>query len=122
MSLIYRPRGLTPVVVGACLMLPSVPVTASEEEREEDCLEQQTDCTSSAVEISRIRVEVGQTELKAGESTYGRELLETLPTGSGNLSDLLRINPATDFSRESSHSGQCVHPPWRDIDPWAVVL
>ena len=99
----FRPGVISPFLIGVSCMLPADPLLA--ETLEERCEEEQTDCADGNVEISRIKVEVGQGALKAGESRYDQQTLENLPTGAGNLSDLLRINPATDFSRTSSHSG-----------------
>lgn len=43
-------------------------------------------------------------EVTPGETTYSEETIEKSPTGEGNLSDLLRLNPNVDFSRDSDLS------------------
>lgn len=39
-----------------------------------------------------------------GVSVYNQKTIEAIPTGAGNLTDLLQINPAVDYSRSSSNS------------------
>ena len=43
-------------------------------------------------------------EVTPGETTYSEETIRKSPTGEGNLSDLLRLNPNVDFARESDLS------------------
>ena len=38
-------------------------------------------------------------DIATGVQVIDQALIEQLPTGEGNLADLLRINPAVDFSR-----------------------
>ena len=65
------------------------------------CRDNSTDTACPQV-LPAIKVR-GQA-LPAGLQVLNHELIEQLPTGEGNLADLLRINPAVDFSRSSRGS------------------
>ena len=72
---------------------------AAEEEQEEE--------KSASGETPTIPIEVEAKELRVqpGHTKYGEEVLRDMPLGDGHLSDLLRLNPAVDFARESDLSG-----------------
>ena len=72
---------------------------AAEEEQEEE--------KSASGETPTIPIEVEAKELRVqpGHTKYGEEVLRDMPLGDGHLSDLLRLNPAVDFARESNLSG-----------------
>ena len=71
---------------------------AEEEQEEEKSASDETPTIPIEVEAKELRVQPGHTK-------YGEEVLRNMPTGDGHLSDLLRLNPAVDFSRESDLSG-----------------
>lgn len=51
-----------------------------------------------------ITVEAEEPEVKPGKTTYRAEEIEEMPNGPAHLSDLLRANPAVDFSRDAGLS------------------
>ena len=69
----------------------------SEKETDEDSQEESTPQIEIVVKGLPI-------EVTPGETTYSEETIEKSPTGEGNLSDLLRLNPNVDFARESDLS------------------
>ena len=80
----------------ALLSLAAQPVLAQEtdnDEEEEEAL------------VVPIEVEAPELRVQQGRSEYNAEFIETMPTGQGDLADLLRMNPAVEFSRESDLSG-----------------
>ena len=75
---------------------------ASQNEQTEDENEDTKD--SESTRMIEIDVEATPIESAPGTTTYSAETIEKSPTGEGNLSDLLRLNPSVDFSRESNLS------------------
>ena len=51
-----------------------------------------------------IEVEAPELRVQQGRSEYNAEFIETMPTGQGDLADLLRMNPAVEFSRNADLS------------------
>ena len=80
----------------ALLSLAAQPVLAQETETEEE---------EEEALVVPIEVEAPELRVQQGRSEYNAEFIETMPTGQGDLADLLRMNPAVDFSRESELSG-----------------
>lgn len=80
----------------ALLSLAAQPVLAQESETEED---------EEEALVVPIEVEAPELRVQQGRSEYNAEFIETMPTGQGDLADLLRMNPAVEFSRESDLSG-----------------
>ena len=79
----------------ALLSLAAQPVLAQEtdnDEEEEEAL------------VVPIEVEAPELRVQQGRSEYNAEFIETMPTGQGDLADLLRMNPAVEFSRSSDLS------------------
>ena len=65
----------------------------------------QEDEAASAQEVTvPITVAAEELEVKPGKTTYTSQQIEELPVGPSHLSDLLRTNPAVDFSRNSGLS------------------
>lgn len=56
------------------------------------------------VEVVEIEVEATPIEISPGSTTYTEEAITETPSGEGNLADLLRLNPAVEFSRGSDLS------------------
>ena len=56
------------------------------------------------VEVVEIDVEATPIEIAPGTTTYTEEAIDEAPLGEGNLADLLRLNPAVEFSRSSDLS------------------
>jgi len=87
-------------VFAACLLLAVGPLPAQEnegggaEEPDED----------SDVAVVPIEVEAPELRVQQGRSEYNAEFIESMPTGQGDLADLLRMNPAVDFSRDADLS------------------
>lgn len=63
--------------------------------------EDDEDDESNVVEID---VEATPIEIEPGTTTYTEEAIGEAPLGEGNLADLLRLNPAVEFSRSSDLS------------------
>ena len=81
----------------ALLSLAAQPVLAQEtdnDEEEEEAL------------VVPIEVEAPELRVQQGRSEYNAEFIETMPTGQGDLADLLRMNPAVDFSRDADLSAR----------------
>ena len=51
-----------------------------------------------------IVVEADEPEVKPGKNTYSEQKIQEMPNGPAHLSDLLRANPAVEFSRDSGLS------------------
>ena len=79
----------------ALLSLAAQPVLAQESETEED---------EEEALVVPIEVEAPELRVQQGRSEYNAEFIETMPTGQGDLADLLRMNPAVDFSRDADLS------------------
>lgn len=62
---------------------------------------QEQEQTTDQVVTVPITVEVEEAEKEPGKTTYTSQQIEELPVGPSHLSDLLRTNPAVDFSRSS---------------------
>ena len=65
---------------------------------------QDTDEEQTAEITVPITVEAEVPEVKPGKTTYTAEEIEEMPNGPAHLSDLLRANPAVDFSRDAGLS------------------
>ena len=65
---------------------------------------QDTDEEQTAEITVPITVEAEEPEIKPGKTTYTAEEIEEMPNGPAHLSDLLRANPAVDFSRDAGLS------------------
>ena len=72
---------------------PAIAQETESDEEDEDAL------------VVPIEVEAPELRVQQGRSEYNAEFIETMPTGQGDLADLLRMNPAVDFSRDSDLSG-----------------
>ncbi len=75
---------------------PPKPTDSCRPESPDSCVRELSDITVTGREIA------------TGLQVIDKELIEQLPTGEGNLADLLRTNPAVDFSRNgrgSANSG-----------------
>ncbi len=81
----------------ACVLLVSLSVKA---QQEKDALPQ---AEAGTLEIP-VEIEARKIDSQPGHTHYDRETIEAMPTGDGHLSDLLRLNPAVDFARESDLS------------------
>ncbi|MCY3605775.1 MAG: TonB-dependent receptor plug domain-containing protein [Gammaproteobacteria bacterium] len=79
----------------ALLSLAAQPVLAQESETEED---------EEEALVVPIEVEAPELRVQQGRSEYNAEFIETMPTGQGDLADLLRMNPAVEFSRDADLS------------------
>lgn len=80
------------------LSLTGIPVQAygAEDEKNEQ--------ESEATHVIPIEVEAKELKVQPGHRKYGEETIQSMPTADGHLSDLLRLNPAVDFSRDSDLS------------------
>ena len=56
-----------------------------------------------AIEVP-VLVEAAEIEVQPGHVHYDAEFIRRIPGGEANLADLLRVNPAVDFSRDSALS------------------
>ena len=79
----------------ACLSITAQPVIAQETENDEE---------EEEALVVPIEVEAPQLRVQQGRSEYDAEFIENMPTGQGDLADLLRMNPAVEFSRDSDLS------------------
>lgn len=70
----------------------SAPEALDEDESEDDA------------QVIEVDVEATPIEIEPGTTTYTEEAISGAPLGEGNLSDLLRLNPAVEFSRSSELS------------------
>ena len=89
------------VTTGVTLTLLSLVLVAQNNQSEDETEETKAEDSTPLIEID---VEAAPIEVSPGETTYSEETIEKSPTGEGNLSDLLRLNPNVDFSRESDLS------------------
>lgn len=71
---------------------PTLAQEAEESEEEEEAL------------VVPIEVEAPELRVQQGRSEYDAEFIENMPTGQGDLADLLRMNPAVEFSRSDDLS------------------
>ena len=76
---------------------------ASQQDEEAAQGEQGTPSGDDALVVP-IEVEAPELRVQQGRSEYNTEFIETMPTGQGDLADLLRMNPAVDFSRDDGLS------------------
>ncbi len=74
----------------ACLCIAVQPILAQETENDEE---------EEEALVVPIEVEAPELRVQQGRSEYNAEFIENMPTGQGDLADLLRMNPAVDFSR-----------------------
>ncbi len=82
-------------VLGYLLLAIAPPLHAEEAENEE----------AAETPVIPIKVEAAEISTQPGHTKYDAEVIQNMPTGDSHLSDLLRLNPAVDFSRESDISG-----------------
>ncbi|MDE0443154.1 MAG: Plug domain-containing protein [Gammaproteobacteria bacterium] len=66
--------------------------------------EQEDSATEEEVIEVPVLVEAAEIEVQPGHVQYDAEFIAALPGGDSNLADLLRVNPAVDFARESDLS------------------
>ncbi|MBV0933763.1 TonB-dependent receptor plug domain-containing protein [Marinobacterium weihaiense] len=93
-------HALSPIII----MLTGLSTAVVQAETAEHCRDPQPQTCSQ--ELPSVTI-TGH-ELATGVQVIDQVLIEQLPTGEGNLADLLRINPAVDFSRNgrgSANSG-----------------
>ena len=88
-------------IAGCVLTLLCVGLVAQNDQSEDENDQTSANDDSRLIEID---VEAAPIEVTPGETTYSEETIEKSPTGEGNLSDLLRLNPNVDFARESDLS------------------
>lgn len=79
----------------ALLAIAAQPTLAQETENEEE---------EEEALVVPIEVEAPELRVQQGRSEYDADFIETMPTGQGDLADLLRMNPAVDFSRDADLS------------------
>ncbi|MBA4502940.1 TonB-dependent receptor plug domain-containing protein [Marinobacterium marinum] len=93
-----------PSIVALLTGLYGASANAQTTQTNENCTDrQQHSCVQTLPEVT-----VTGQNLATGVQVLDHALIEQLPTGAGNLADLLRINPAVDFSRKgrgSTNSG-----------------
>ena len=66
---------------------------------------QENDEDEDTAEITvPITITAEQPEVNPGKTSYSETVIQSIPTGPAHLSDLLRMNPAVDFSRDSGLS------------------
>ena len=83
-----------PAILLACLPFAVQPLLAQEQDAQQDGDEQEEEAL-----VVPIEVEAPELRVQQGRSEYNSEFIENMPTGQGDLADLLRMNPAVDFSR-----------------------
>ena len=83
----------------ACLPFAFQPLFAQEQNAQQDGEEQEEEAL-----VVPIEVEAPELRVQQGRSEYNAEFIENMPTGQGDLADLLRMNPAVDFSRDDDLS------------------
>ena len=88
-----------PAILLACLPFAVQPLFAQEQDDQQDVDEQEEEALVVPIEIEAPELRVQQ-----GRSEYNAEFIENMPTGQGDLADLLRMNPAVEFSRSSDLS------------------
>lgn len=96
MSILFSRLSVGATLIFLCSTL------VSQNDQTDDETEDATD--AKPTRLIEIDVEATPIEVAPGETTYSEETIEQSPTGEGNLSDLLRLNPNVDFSRESNLS------------------
>ena len=79
----------------SCLVLAPPPAYSEDEENEQE---------SEAAHEIPIEVEAKELKAQPGHRKYGEETIQSMPTADGHLSDMLRLNPAVDFSRDGDLS------------------
>ena len=85
-----------PAILLACLPFAVQPLLAQEQDAQQDGDEQEEEAL-----VVPIEVEAPELRVQQGRSEYNSEFIENMPTGQGDLADLLRMNPAVDFSRSA---------------------
>ena len=88
-----------PAILLACLPFAVQPLFAQEQEAQQDAEEQEEEAL-----VVPIEVEAPELRVQQGRSEYNAEFIENMPTGQGDLADLLRMNPAVEFSRNADLS------------------
>ncbi|MCY4340581.1 MAG: TonB-dependent receptor plug domain-containing protein [Gammaproteobacteria bacterium] len=87
-------------ILAACLLLaPPLSIFAQQPEPESDA-----DSDEGEAVVVPIDVEAPELRVQQGRSEYNADFIETMPTGQGDLADLLRMNPAVEFSRSADLS------------------
>ena len=82
-------------LAAASFALMGLAIQAQEQESE--------DPTEQEITVP-VYVGAEEPDTEPGKNTYSEEVIQAMPNGPGHLSDLLRINPAVDFSRDSGLS------------------
>ena len=100
-----RPASLrTTVTFGLFAVLFALAIEAAEDEPGEIDEDQSESATEEgAIEVP-VLVEATEIEVQPGHTRFDTEFIRAMPGGEANLADLLRANPAVDFSRESDLS------------------
>ena len=88
-----------PAILLACLPFAVQPLFAQEQDAQQDGGEQEEEAL-----VVPIEVEAPELRVQQGRSEYDAEFIENMPTGQGDLADLLRMNPAVEFSRDDDLS------------------
>ena len=88
-----------PAILLVCLPFAVQPLFAQEQDAQQDAEEQEEETL-----VVPIEVEAPELRVQQGRSEYNAEFIENMPTGQGDLADLLRMNPAVDFSRDADLS------------------
>ena len=78
----------------------AIPIAASSHEEDS---EGQTADGEEPIQLE-LEVEATVIQEKAGKTTYTVEQIKSIPVGARNIADILEVNPAVDFSRESDRS------------------
>lgn len=98
--MILRARTLTFLLLIGCLIVfVPPPLIAQEAQGQAEEAEDEEDSLLISVEV-----EAAQLRAQQGRSEYSAEFIESMPTGQGDLADLLRMNSAVEFSRDSDLS------------------
>ncbi|MCY3620727.1 MAG: TonB-dependent receptor plug domain-containing protein [Gammaproteobacteria bacterium] len=93
----------------AALSLLGLLIAASVGAADADTTEVDDEQADSAIEEEAIEVpvlvEAAEIEVQPGHVRFDSESISRMPGGEANLADLLRVNPAVDFSRDAELSG-----------------
>ena len=102
------PRHQNPNALTAALSLVGLLIAASAGGAEADTTEvgaapEESAADEEAIEVP-VLVEAPEIEVQPGHVRFDAEFIGRMPGGEANLADLLRVNPAVDFSRDSELS------------------
>ena len=102
-----QPHGTTGRLAALCLLfglLNAAPVGAADAETTNAVDEQEESATEEgAIEVPVV-VEAREIEVQPGHVRFDAEFIANMPANEANLADVLRVNPAVGFSRESNLS------------------